>query len=98
MGLTSTFRGYGIDARYLYSETPMAERKALVASFKAGEFPILVNCGTQKLCLPDDRSNSTLSYPNGGRRHTQYRLRSGCATNSFTERFCSNGKVSIALS
>jgi hypothetical protein len=98
MALTSTFRGYGIDARYLYSETPMAERKALVASFKAGEFPVLVNCGTQKLRLPDDCPNPTLSHSHGGRRYTQYRLCSGCATNPFTERFCSNGKVSITLS
>lgn len=43
--LTQTFRSYGIDARYLYSKTPVAERKALVASFKAGQFPVLVNCG-----------------------------------------------------
>jgi len=45
--LTHTFRRYGIDARYLFSETPTAERKALVESFKAGQFPVLVNCGRQ---------------------------------------------------
>jgi hypothetical protein len=98
MALTTTFRGYGIDARYLYSETPMAERKALVASFKAGEFPVLVNCGRQKHHLPDDCPNPTFSHSNGGRRYTQYRLRSGCATNPFTERICSNGNVSITHS
>jgi len=43
--LTQTFRGFGIDARYLYSKTPVAERKHLIASFKAGHFPVLVNCG-----------------------------------------------------
>ncbi|KAF9076236.1 P-loop containing nucleoside triphosphate hydrolase protein [Rhodocollybia butyracea] len=42
--LTQVFRGFGIDARYLYSKTPTAERKALIASFKAGKFPVLVNC------------------------------------------------------
>ncbi|KDQ63526.1 hypothetical protein JAAARDRAFT_120193 [Jaapia argillacea MUCL 33604] len=42
--LTRTFRDAGIDARYLYSGTPAAERKALVDSFKAGQFPVLVNC------------------------------------------------------
>jgi ATP-dependent helicase IRC3 len=47
--LTNTFRQYGIDARYLFSETPTAERKALVESFKTGQFPVLVNCGGQTL-------------------------------------------------
>ncbi|KAJ7596983.1 P-loop containing nucleoside triphosphate hydrolase protein [Mycena floridula] len=42
--LTQTFRSYGIDARYLYSKTPVAERKTLVSSFRAGEFPVLINC------------------------------------------------------
>ncbi|EGO03145.1 hypothetical protein SERLA73DRAFT_101266 [Serpula lacrymans var. lacrymans S7.3] len=42
--LTSTFRSYGIDARYLYSGTPTAERAALIQSFREGEFPVLVNC------------------------------------------------------
>ncbi|OCH96088.1 P-loop containing nucleoside triphosphate hydrolase protein [Obba rivulosa] len=42
--LTGTFREYGIDARYVYSGTPAAERKALIAAFKAGHFPVLVNC------------------------------------------------------
>jgi ATP-dependent helicase IRC3 len=42
--LTKTFRGYGIDARYVYSGTPVAERKALISSFKEGVFPVLINC------------------------------------------------------
>ncbi|KAF8807352.1 P-loop containing nucleoside triphosphate hydrolase protein [Phlegmacium glaucopus] len=42
--LTHTFRRYGVDARYLFSETPTVERKALIESFKAGQFPVLVNC------------------------------------------------------
>ncbi|KAK7468850.1 putative ATP-dependent helicase IRC3 [Stygiomarasmius scandens] len=42
--LTQVFRGFGIDARYVYSKTPAAERKALVAAFKAGQFPVLLNC------------------------------------------------------
>jgi len=32
--LTNAFRGFGIDARYVYSGTPVAERKALISSFK----------------------------------------------------------------
>ncbi|KAF8577888.1 P-loop containing nucleoside triphosphate hydrolase protein [Ramaria rubella] len=42
--LTSAFRTAGLDARYLYSGTPVAERKALLHAFKEGDFPILVNC------------------------------------------------------
>ncbi|KAK7064266.1 DEAD-box family helicase [Favolaschia claudopus] len=42
--LTQTFRAYGIDARYVFSGTPMSERYALIASFKAGQFPVLINC------------------------------------------------------
>ena len=47
--LTQTFRDSGIDARYVHSKTPAAERKLLVEGFKAGEYPVLVNCGTLPL-------------------------------------------------
>jgi len=43
--LTQTFRDAGIDARYVHSKTPAAERKLSVEGFKAGEYPVLVNCG-----------------------------------------------------
>ncbi|KAF9496149.1 P-loop containing nucleoside triphosphate hydrolase protein [Pleurotus eryngii] len=42
--LTQAFRNYGIDARYVYAKTPTNERKQLVDAFKAGEFPVLINC------------------------------------------------------
>ncbi|TBU45109.1 P-loop containing nucleoside triphosphate hydrolase protein [Dichomitus squalens] len=42
--LTTTFRNAGVDARYVHSKTPAAERKALVEDFKAAKFPVLVNC------------------------------------------------------
>ncbi|KAG2350305.1 P-loop containing nucleoside triphosphate hydrolase protein [Suillus weaverae] len=42
--LTKAFQDFGIDARYLHSGTPAAERHALVTAFKAGEYPVLVNC------------------------------------------------------
>ncbi|KAJ7932447.1 P-loop containing nucleoside triphosphate hydrolase protein [Mycena leptocephala] len=42
--LTQRFRAFGIDARYVFSGTPMSERQALIASFKAGKYPVLVNC------------------------------------------------------
>ena len=43
--LTKTFQLAGIDARYLYSGTPSVERVAVIDAFKAGEFPVLLNCG-----------------------------------------------------
>jgi ATP-dependent helicase IRC3 len=43
--LTKAFRNVGVDARYIYSGTPLAERNTLIASFKAGQYPVLVNCG-----------------------------------------------------
>ncbi|KIP11377.1 hypothetical protein PHLGIDRAFT_83369 [Phlebiopsis gigantea 11061_1 CR5-6] len=42
--LTTTFRSAGVNAAYIHAGTPAAERKALIASFKAGEFPVLLNC------------------------------------------------------
>lgn len=44
-GLTRTFRDQGFDARAVTSDTPRAERAALLAAFKRGAFPVLVNCG-----------------------------------------------------
>ncbi|KAF8078675.1 P-loop containing nucleoside triphosphate hydrolase protein [Lyophyllum atratum] len=44
VALTQAFRDRGIDARYVYSQTPVVVRKALVEAFKAGKFPVLVNC------------------------------------------------------
>ena len=54
--LTQTFRDAGIDARYIHSKTPVAERKSLVEGFKVGEYPILVNCGSSHL-LPIPLAN-----------------------------------------
>ncbi|KAI9512926.1 P-loop containing nucleoside triphosphate hydrolase protein [Russula earlei] len=42
--LTKTFQLAGIDARFIYAGTPTTERNALIDSFKAGVFPVLVNC------------------------------------------------------
>ena len=44
--LTQTFQSAGIDARYLYAGTSIPERNALIDGFKAGEFPVLINCGS----------------------------------------------------
>lgn len=42
--LTATFRNAGIDARYLHGGTPMLERRQLLEDFRAGKYPVLVNC------------------------------------------------------
>ncbi|KAG6336098.1 hypothetical protein ID866_2995 [Astraeus odoratus] len=42
--LTRVFQDFGIDARYVHAATPASERQALVADFKAGMYPVLVNC------------------------------------------------------
>jgi len=44
-GLTNTFRKHGFDARYVTGTTPKNERGALLDGFRAGEFPVLINCG-----------------------------------------------------
>jgi type I site-specific restriction endonuclease len=44
--LTRTFQSAGVDARYLYAGTPISERNALIDGFKAGAFPVLINCGS----------------------------------------------------
>lgn len=45
MGLTTTFRNYGIDARFVTGETKKQSRSEILDAFKAGEFPVLLNCG-----------------------------------------------------
>lgn len=42
--LTDAFRKIGVDARFLTGKTNVTVRKELVAAFKAGEFPVLINC------------------------------------------------------
>jgi ATP-dependent helicase IRC3 len=44
-GLTDTFRAHGIDARFVTGDTHKIERSARLDAFRAGEFPVLVNCG-----------------------------------------------------
>ncbi|KAL8297005.1 hypothetical protein RB597_006216 [Gaeumannomyces tritici] len=44
-GLTQRFREYGIDARFVTGDTPKLERSERLEDFKAGKFPVLVNCG-----------------------------------------------------
>lgn len=43
--LTAAFRNAGVDARFIHAATPAGERSTLIASFRAREFPILLNCG-----------------------------------------------------
>jgi ATP-dependent helicase IRC3 len=49
--VTNCFRSFGVDARFIHSGTPPTERKELITSFRAGEYPVLVNCGEYALLL-----------------------------------------------
>jgi hypothetical protein len=73
--LTTVFRKFGIDARYVHSGTPSAERKALIASFKAGQYPVLVNCGQSNFIWPYfgmDFNCEIRSYSHRRRGYTKY--------------------------
>ncbi|KAF3917371.1 hypothetical protein ABW21_db0203150 [Orbilia brochopaga] len=43
--MTNTFRRYGHEAFFVTSETPLKERTQILDDFRAGKFPVLVNCG-----------------------------------------------------
>lgn len=43
--LTATFRQHGIDARFVTSDTPTKVRTERLEAFKAGAYPVLLNCG-----------------------------------------------------
>lgn len=58
--LTKTFQSAGVDARYLYAGTPAPERNTLIDDFKAGEFPVLINCGN---CTGLGISRTPLMFP-----------------------------------
>ena len=52
--MTKKFRDAGVDARYVYSETPSLERKALITEFREGAFPILLNVGSSQMPLASE--------------------------------------------
>ncbi|KAH0371227.1 DEAD/DEAH box helicase-like protein, partial [Aureobasidium melanogenum] len=43
--LTTMFRRFGIDARFITSDTPKQIRTERLDAFKNGDFPVLLNCG-----------------------------------------------------
>nr|POE94691.1 putative mitochondrial atp-dependent helicase irc3 [Quercus suber] len=43
--LTATFRQHGVDARYVTGRTEKQVRAERLKAFKAGKFPVLLNCG-----------------------------------------------------
>lgn len=43
--LTAMFRQHGIDARFVTSDTPAKVRTERLDAFKAGAYPVLLNCG-----------------------------------------------------
>jgi ATP-dependent helicase IRC3 len=54
IGMTKRFNDAGIKAREVTGSTPHAVRDARIASFAAGDFPVLVNCQllTQGINIP----------------------------------------------
>lgn len=60
--MTAAFRAAGVDARFVTGNTKESERKALVEAFKAGEFPVIVNCQlfTEGTDIPNVSQNATL--------------------------------------
>jgi len=45
VNLTAMFRHHGIDAQFITGDTPTDERRKRLAAFKAGDYPVLLNCG-----------------------------------------------------
>lgn len=45
ISLVNEFRRVGVDARFVYAGTPTKERSDRLKEFKAGVYPVLVNCG-----------------------------------------------------
>jgi ATP-dependent helicase IRC3 len=43
--LTSKFRIYGVDARFVTGDTPKMVRSQRIDAFRNGEYPVLLNCG-----------------------------------------------------
>lgn len=43
--LCATFRRHGIDAKFITGDTPARVRSARLDEFRAGAFPVLLNCG-----------------------------------------------------
>lgn len=43
--LTAMFRQHGVDARFITGDTATAIRTKTLDAFKAGEYPVLLNCG-----------------------------------------------------
>lgn len=64
LSLTNTFRQAGVDARFIYERTPIVERREILAAFKAGEFPVLVNCG-EVFCIHSQKAKKLIPGTTG---------------------------------
>lgn len=45
MSLAATFLRHGVDARFVTGKTGLRERSERLSAFRAGKFPVLLNCG-----------------------------------------------------
>ena len=92
--LTKAFREFGIDARQLHSKTPAIERRTLIAEFKAGRYPVLVNCGVLHE-LPFRESGGIIynldSNLNRRRGHSERRLHCYLPSHTVSKCVCTNG-------
>lgn len=88
--MTAAFRAAGIDARFVTGNTKESERKALVEAFKAGEFPVLVNCQlfTEGTDIPNV---SRLAVSSPKLTIVLDRLHHRCETDKIEESLQSNG-------
>lgn len=43
--LSETFRAQGVHSEYLTADTPTDQRATILQDFRAGKFPVLINCG-----------------------------------------------------
>lgn len=93
--LTETFREAGIDARYVTGNTKESERKSLVEAFKAGEFPVLINCQlfTEGTDIPNV-SARTIDLATRSRAFLD-RLHHHCPSYPLPESVQPDGKLSL---
>lgn len=96
--LSQAFRSFGVDARYIHSKTPANERKDMLAVFKDGEFPVLVNCGRFPSLDPNCLHMLFLrdSYFDGRDGYPEYRLCHACPPHPLSQPFSANGTRILA--
>ncbi|RDX40994.1 P-loop containing nucleoside triphosphate hydrolase protein [Lentinus brumalis] len=98
--VTEAFCAAGVDARAVSSKTPAARRAAFVTDFKAGKFPVLVNCsifteGTDipnidcvVIARPTQSSNLLSQMVGRGMRQSRQTGKEDCLVIDFADSKC----------